>query len=60
MTCRIHGIDPYVYLVDVLQRLDQHPTRDAEELPPRLWKGYVAAASLRSDIDQPAKCDATA
>ncbi len=23
-TCRVHGIDPYTYLVDVLQRIDTH------------------------------------
>ena len=25
VTCRLHGIDPYTYLVDVLQRVGQHP-----------------------------------
>ena len=24
-TCRLHGVDPYAYLVDVLQRIDSHP-----------------------------------
>jgi len=24
-TCRLHDIDPYIYLVDVLQRVGQHP-----------------------------------
>jgi transposase len=37
-TCRIHGIDPYAYLVDVLQRVDSHPQSRVEELTPRLWK----------------------
>lgn len=25
VTCRLHGIDVYIYLVDVLQRVSQHP-----------------------------------
>ena len=37
-TCRIHGIDPYTYLVDVLQRVDSHPQARVEELTPRRWK----------------------
>ena len=24
-TCRLHGINPYDYFVDVLQRVGQHP-----------------------------------
>ena len=27
-TCRLHDVDPYDYLVDVLQRVDQHPASD--------------------------------
>jgi len=37
-TCRIHGIEPYTYLVDVLQRVDTHPQSRVEELTPRRWK----------------------
>jgi IS66 C-terminal element len=25
VTCRLHGIDPYTYLADVLQRISEHP-----------------------------------
>ncbi len=46
-TCRLHEIHPYDYLVDVLQRVGQHPARVAE-LTPRLWKQHFAAAPLRS------------
>ncbi len=49
-TCRIQGIDPYTYLVDVLQRIDQHPARLVEELTPRLWKQHFADNPLRSDL----------
>ena len=26
-TCRLQGVDPYTYLVDVLQRVEDHPAR---------------------------------
>ena len=49
-TCRLHGVDPYTYLVDVLQRISLHPARDVEELTPRRWKALFAANPLRSDL----------
>ena len=48
VTCRLHGIDPYTYLVDVLQRVGQHPASRVAELTPRLWKQHFAANPLRS------------
>jgi hypothetical protein len=39
-TCRLHDIDPYTYLVDVLQRVGQHPAADVAQLTPRLWKQH--------------------
>jgi transposase len=50
VTCRLHGIDPYTYLVDVLQRVGQHPASRVAELTPRLWKQHFAANPLRSDL----------
>lgn len=50
-TCRLHDIDPYTYLVDVLQRVGQHPAARVVELTPRLWKQHFAANPLRSDLD---------
>lgn len=50
VTCRLHGIDPYTYLVDVLQRVGQHPAARVAELTPRLWKEHFAANPLRSDL----------
>ena len=49
-TCRLHGVDPYTYLVDVLLRMDLHPARDIEELTPRRWKALFAQDPLRSDL----------
>lgn len=54
-TCRLHGIDPYTYLVDVLQRVDRHPLADVATLTPRLWKARFAADPLRSDVDRARK-----
>jgi transposase len=50
-TCRVQGIDPYTYLVDVLQRIDTHLARDVEWLTPRLWKERFAESPMRSNID---------
>jgi len=49
-TCRLHGIDPYTYFVDVLQRVGQHPAARVAELTPRLWKQHFAEQPLRSDL----------
>ena len=54
VTCRLHGIDPYDYLVDVLQRVGQHPASQVELLTPRLWKQHFAENPLRSDVHKPA------
>lgn len=54
VTCRLHGIDPYVYLVDVLQRVGVHPASRVDELTPRRWKQLFGDAPLRSDLDQAA------
>jgi len=50
-TCKLQGIDPYTYLVDVLQRVETHPSRDVHLLTPRLWKRHFADNPLRSDLD---------
>ena len=49
-TCRLHDINPYTYLVDVLQRIAIHPDRDVEQLTPRAWKTLFAENPLRSDL----------
>ena len=50
-TCRLHGIDPYTYFVDVLQRVGQHPAARVAELTPRLRKQHFADQPLRSDLN---------
>ena len=51
-SCRLQGIDPYVYFVDVLQRIDTHPAFEVHLLTPRLWKQHFAENPLRSDLDR--------
>lgn len=51
-SCRLQGVDPYVYLVDVVQRVDTHPALEVQLLTPRLWKQHFAAHPLRSDLDR--------
>jgi transposase len=50
VTCRLHGIDPYNYLVDVLQRISEHPASRVAELTPREWKRHFVANPMRSGI----------
>ena len=49
-TCRMHDINPYDYLVDVLQRVSTHPASRIEELTPRRWKEEFKETPLRSDL----------
>jgi transposase len=50
-SCRLHDLDPYTYLVDVLQRVASHPASEVDKLTPRLWKQHFAASPLRSAVD---------
>ena len=50
VTCKLQGIDPATYLVDVLQRVAIHPASKVEELTPRVWKDRFADNPLRSDL----------
>jgi hypothetical protein len=36
-TCKRHGIDPWLYLSDVLTRLPSHPADQIAELLPDIW-----------------------
>jgi len=50
VTCKLHGVNFYDYLVDVLQRVSEHPASRVEELTPRLWKEKFATEPMRSDV----------
>jgi transposase len=50
VTCRLQGVNPYHYLVDVLQRVSIHPAKDVLDLTPRVWKTKFAENCLTSDL----------
>jgi transposase len=50
VTCRMQGINPYHYLVDVLQRVALHPASQVEDLTPLNWKTKFARNFLTSDL----------
>ena len=52
VTCRLQGVNPYHYLVDVLQRVALHPAKDVLDLTPRVWKERFADKKLTSDLDK--------
>lgn len=50
VSCKLHGVNFYDYLVDVLQRISEHPASKVIELTPRVWKTKFAHAPMRSDV----------
>lgn len=49
-TCKLQGVNPLVYLTDVLQRISVHPANRIDELTPRLWKEKFADNPMRSVV----------
>ncbi len=41
-TCKLHGINPYEYIKDVLIRVQTHPASQIDELLPQNWITTVA------------------
>ena len=50
VTCRLQGVDPYTYLVDVLQRISEHPASQVLDLTPRVWKTNFSHSPMKSDL----------
>jgi len=50
VTCRLQEINPYHYLVDVLQRVSMHPAPKVAELTPRIWKEKFGDDLLTSNL----------
>jgi transposase len=48
-SCRLHRVNPYDYLRDVLVRVGSHPARDVLDLAPKAWKQKLQ----KSDGGQP-------
>jgi transposase len=51
VTGRLHGINPYTYFVDVLQRVSTTKASDVADLTPIRWKELFAHQSLKSDLE---------
>ncbi len=49
-TCRMQGVDPRIWLIDVLLRIAHHPASRVDELTPRRWKTLFADNPMTSDI----------
>jgi len=50
VTGRLQEINPYHYLVNVLQRVSMHPASKIAELTPRIWKEKFGNDFLTSDL----------
>ena len=46
--CRLHGVEPYAYLKDVLERLPRCTNQDLDQLVPRNWKQSRQAPAKRA------------
>jgi len=51
-TCKLQAVNPYVYLVDVLHRINLHPAKEVEDLTPRVWREKLARKPRGSGLDQ--------
>ncbi|MBK8298588.1 MAG: IS66 family transposase [Saprospiraceae bacterium] len=45
-TCKLHSINPYVWLTDVYQRIKDHPINRIAELLPQNWKNSNDTSSV--------------
>ena len=52
VSCKMQGINPSVYLTDVLQRVSLHPASKVDELTPKNWNQKYANHFLKSDLDR--------
>ena len=52
VSARLHAVNPYKYLVDVLQRVSLHPARQVEDLIPRNWKTRFGSNPLKAPLDK--------
>jgi transposase len=43
-TCRLHGVNPYEYIKDLLIRMQTHPAARVDEIMPWNWKSPPASA----------------
>jgi transposase len=49
--CKLAGVNPFDYFVDVLQKIDSHPQARVHELTPRLWAlSHNSALTLNAPV----------
>jgi transposase len=53
-TCKRHGVPPFLYLRDLLERISTHPASRVEELFPARWKALFGAEAAARDPLPPA------
>ena len=46
----LREINPFCYLVDVLQRISEHPASQVADLTPRIWKTKFSHDPMESDL----------
>lgn len=50
VTCHLQDVDPYTYLVDILQRISVQPASRVLELTHRVWKTMFADHPMKLDV----------
>jgi transposase len=53
-TCKLHGVNPFDYLRDVIMRVSSHPARDVLELSPKTWKQKLQDIEAARSAPSPA------
>ncbi len=53
-TCKLHGVNPFEYLRDVIMRVGTHPARDVLELSPKTWKQKLQDLDAARSAPSPA------
>ena len=48
-TCRDNGVDPTLYLADILERIPTHPNKRIQELLPHRWKKLQQQQTIETD-----------
>ncbi len=53
-TCKLHGVNPFDYLRDVIMRVANHPARDVLDLSPKAWKQKLKDLDAARNAPPPA------
>jgi transposase len=55
-SCKMNGVNPWEYIMDVLQRIDSHPARQIHLMTPKHWKELTQGTSaVKSKLDSKEK-----